>query len=273
MKKILLAAALVAVTGIAQAQATVSGTIRYDLSSSASTMTTGISKAEIAIGASEQLGGGLTLKGQLGFDGSKRNGSFSGTDSFVSLAGGFGSVMVGQVEAANSLLARGLGGAPVMSADGRGPVLASNTNVDIVKYTAPMVGGFTASLSSTRAIDSTGTRASTIGLSGKVGPFDSAVDYNVANSRIRASVSTQVMGLTVGVGYSGNQENVADSFVVGASKRFGNMTVGAAFTHGNGEGREIGASYALSKRTSVRLAYQNLSNGADTTQIRFQHTF
>lgn len=273
MKKSLLAIALVASFGAVQAQTTVSGIVRYDLSNTSSVMSSGITKSEINLTNVEKLDGGLTLTAKLGLNGAARNGSFDGTDASMQVAGGFGSVLVGQIRTVNSITARGFGGAPVMGADGFGPVLAADTNSDIVKYATPAFGGFSGSVSSTRAIGTTGSRTSAFGLAGKVGAVDTAVDYNQDSGRVRASAATQVMGLTVGAGYSGNQLNVADSYVVGLSKQLGAFTFGGAYTNGNGSAKEAGVSYALSSRTEVRVAYQDLTTGPNTTQVRLGHSF
>jgi hypothetical protein len=274
MKKALTLLALVASVasvGVAHAQATVSGTIRYDLSNSASTLATGITKSEINVTAVEKLGSGVTVTAKLGLDGAERNGTTSGTDASVTVASGFGAVMVGQIELGNGIINNGYAGAPVIGADGS--VLAAKGNADIVKLYSPTVGGFTASVSSTRAIDSTVPRKTSLGIVGRVAGIATAVDYNVASNRIRASASTKVAGLTVGAGVSANEVGVKDSYAVGVSQQMGAITVGAAYSQGAGRAREVGVSYALSVRSTVQVAYQDLSTGNNTAQVRLQHTF
>lgn len=271
MKKIVISTLLMGLVAAAQAQTTLSGAIRYDLSNSASTLATGITKSEINVTAVEKLGSGVTVTAKLGLDGAERNGTTSGTDASVTVASGFGAVMVGQIELGNGIIGNGYAGAPVIGADGS--VLAAKGNADIVKLYAPSIGGFTATVSSTRAVDSTVPRKTSVGVVGKVAGIATAVDYNITSNRLRASASAKVGGLTVGAGVSANEVGVNDSYAVGVSTQVGAFTVGGAYSHGAGHAREVGVSYALSARSSVRVAYQDLSTGNNTAQVRLQHLF
>ena len=277
MKKLVLTVALAACFGAAQAQ-TVSGTIRYDLTKAENAnATSGITKSELVVKAAEDLGGGLSLSAQIGLDGAGRGETLAGTDAFVSVKSRIGSVTVGQTEAGNGIIARGYAGAPVIGADGS--VLAAKSNIDSIKYEAPAIAGFTASVSGSRAVDSTADYSYSLAVSGKVGPLDAGIDYNEASSRVRASASMAVAGLTVGAGYSGRETGVADSYALGVSMPIGVMTVGATYSNGNGTAKEVGVSYALSKRTSVAVAYRTVDgNSTDatnvaTSRVRLQHTF
>ena len=278
MKKIVISALLMGLFGLAQAQTTIGGTIRYDMNKAdGATTTSGISRSRIELTSVEQLGGGTTVTAKVGIDGAGRNETVSGTDASVAVAGKFGSVMAGQIELANGIIDRAYGGAPVMGADGT--VLAAKGNADIVKYSAPAIGGFTASVSGTRAIDSSADHSYTVGLTGKVGPMNTGVDYNEATKRVRASAMATVAGVTIGAGLSRNETSVADSWAVGASIPVGALTIGAAYSNGNGKASEVGASYALSKRTNVQLAYMDITNNSTsavnvaTTRVRLQHSF
>ena len=85
--------------------------------------------------------------------------------------------------------------------------------------------------------------------------------------------AAKVAGLTVGAGISANEVGVNDSYAVGVSTQVGAFTVGGAYSHGAGHAREVGVSYALSARSSVQVAYQDLSTGNNTAQVRLQHLF
>jgi hypothetical protein len=278
MKKMLLASALVALLSTAHADVGLSGSIRYDLTKADGTAaTSGISRSQLNVTSTEDLGGGMSVTGKVGIDGAGRNETVGGTDVSVAVASRAGTVLVGQIELGNGIIDRGYAGAPVMGADG--VVLAAKGNADIVKYSAPAVAGFTASVSGTRAVDTTAARAYTLGVAGKVGPLDTGVDYNETTKRVRASASAAVMGLTVGAGVSRNETGVADSYALGASKAFGPVTVGAAYSDGNGTAKEVGAQYSLSKRTAVQVAYRKVednttvANNVATTRVRLQHLF
>lgn len=277
MKKILIAGAALALFGFAQAQ-TVSGTMRYDVTKAQGTAaTTGITKSEIVFKATEDLGGGMSVAAQMGLNGNGRGETLAGTDATIAISGGFGTVSVGQIEAGNGIIGRAYAGAPVIGADGS--VLGGSANLDSIKYTAPAIGGFTASVGGTRAVDATTARSYTVALSGAVGPLDTGVDYNETSKRVRVSAKATVAGITVGAGWSGRETGKADSRAIGVSMPVGALTVGATRSTGDGTANEFGASYALSKRTSVGYAFKSVNanataaNNIVTNRVRLQHTF
>lgn len=279
MKKVFLAVALIATIGAVNAQATMSGVLNYDIARSASNgSSSGMSDAKIIFNATEQLGGGLIASATLGFNGASRGASLSGQDATVSLSSKhLGSVTVGHFEAKNGIVGLGNAGAPVMGSDGK--VLSGSSNLDGIKYVSPSFAGITGSVSATRAIGSTVSHAVSYGLTGKVGPVTASFDHNSDNDRNRISGSVDLLGVTVGAGYSLNQTGVADSRTFGASKSFGPLLVGAAYSVGDGKSNEVGAQYNLSKRTSVSVSYRKVegnsvvANNESTTRVRLQHLF
>ena len=277
MKKILIAGAIMALFGVAQAQ-TVSGTMRYDLTKAeGAAATSGIAKSEVVFKTTEDLGGGMSVAAQMGLNGNGRGETLGGTDASITIGGGFGSVTVGQVEAGNGIIGRAYAGAPVIGADGS--VLAGAANIDSIGYKTPAIGGLTFGISGSRAVDATTARSYTVSASGTVGPLDAGVDYNETSKRVRASAKMTVAGVTVGAGWSGRETGTADSRAFGASTTLGAMTVGATRSSGDGTATEVGASYALSKRTSVAVAYKTVADNATsatnitTSRVRLQHTF
>lgn len=277
MKKTLLALATICAMGVSSAQ-TVSGTMRYDVTKAEGAVaTTGIAKSEVVFKATEDLGGGMSVAAQMGLNGNGRGETLAGTDASITIGGGFGSVTVGQVEAGNGIIGRAYAGAPVIGADGS--VLAGPGNIDTVGYKTPAIAGVTFGVSGSRAVDATTARSYTYSASGTVGPLDTGVDYNETSKRVRASASMTVAGLTVGAGWSGRETGVADSRAIGVSMPIGALTIGAARSTGNGTANEVGASYAMSKRTSVAVAYKDVTGNSTsatniaTSRIRLQHTF
>ena len=277
MKKILIAGAIMALFGVAQAQ-TVSGTIRYDWTKAEGAVaTTGIAKSEVVFKATEDLGGGMSVAAQMGLNGNGRGETLAGTDATIAISGGFGSVTVGQVEAGNGIIGRAYAGAPVIGADGS--VLGGAANIDSIGYKTPAVAGLTFGISGSRAVDATTARAYTVSASGTVGPLDAGVDYNETTKRVRASAKATVAGITVGAGWSGRETGIADSRAFGVSMPVGPLTVGAARSTGNGTANEFGASYTMSKRTSVGYAYKSVTGNStsatniSTSRVRLQHTF
>lgn len=277
MKKIVISALLAGLVSVASAQSVISGVVNYDYTKGTGAATTGLADSQINIVATENIGSTIKVTAGLGLNGAGRNETLAGTDAYVSIAAPVGIVTVGQLEVANGLKANTFGLAPVMGADGT--VLGAKSNLDVVKYTAPAIGGFAVSVSSTRAIDGTGDRSTLLGVAGKISAFNTTVDYKEDTKRVRASASTTVAGLTVGAGVSRQETGVADSWVVAAAVPVGQFTVGAAYSDGNGKAKEVGVQYNFSKRTAAQVAYRDVTenttvaNNVATTRVRLSHSF
>lgn len=278
MKKIVISALLAGLVSVASAQAVVSGVVNYDYKkSTGATATTGLADSQIMLSATEDIGTGIKITAGVGLNGAGRNETISGRDAYIGVDAPVGTVTVGQIEVANGLKANTFGLAPVMGADG--VVLGAAANKDLIKYATPAVGGFSASVASIRDVDSTGERTNVYGVTGKVAMFNTAVDYTDTTKRVRASASTKLGGLTLGGGVSRNETGVADSWTVAAAMPVGPVTVGAAYSDGNGKAKEVGAQYNLSKRTAIQVAYRDVTdnttaaNNVATTRVRLSHLF
>jgi len=278
MKKIAIAAVLALAAGVAAAQVTVGGTIRYDIVGTKDTRaTTSITKSEITVTAVEDLGGGVVARAGLGFDTAGRGGTVTGTDTFVSITAPVGTVTVGQFEVVNGILARSQDLASVVGSEG--VVLAGNADQNVIQYTTPAVAGFSASVAALRDIGSTNKHVYVVGANGAVGPVDAAIDYTDDTKRVRVSGSVDIAGFAVGAGWSGNETGVDNSWSVAAAVPVGAFTVGAVFSRGDGEAREVAVAYNFSQRTTVTLAHQDVTknstvaNNIGTTRVRLQHQF
>jgi hypothetical protein len=277
MKKIFIAGALLAALGVAQAQTSVTGVINYDFTKqSGAKMATGLADSEININTTEDLGA-VKVTASLGLNGAGRGEELSGTDAYIAILSPVGAVTVGQVEAANGLKANTFGMAPVMGADGI--VLAAKSNIDMVKYTTPAIAGFTGSVSATRGVDSTGEHSYVAGLKGAVGPVKATADYTNTSKRVRVSGSMDLGMAQVGAGWSGNETGRKNSWTVASAVPVGPLTVGAAYSNGDGKAVELGTTYALSKRTGVSAAVRKVkdnsveSNNSTDYRVRVSHSF
>jgi len=278
MKKIAIASALTLMAGVASAQVVVGGTIRYDMTKAdGSASTTGIAKSEVTFRSTEDLGNGIKVTAGLGLNGAERGATVTGTDAFIAVATPAGEVMVGQVEVANGLLANTQGLTPVQGSEGI--VLGATANYDVAQYTSPAMMGFKATATALRGIDATDDHTYVVGVEGKVGPVAARADYTDGTERVRVSGQVNVMGVAVGAGWSGNETGVKDSWIVAAAVPVGPVTVGATYANGNGKATAVAAKYALSKRTSIGLAYRDVTENSvaaknvATTRVRLQHTF
>ena len=279
MKKALVAVVILAALGTAHAQFKIGGKIAYDIkrASNSSTTVSPMDTSNINFTATESIGNGITVRAYAEIQPGGNGTAAEGNDMYIDVATPVGSVKVGQIEAANGIIGLGLGDAPVMGQDG--VVLGAKSNVQSVSYTTPAVSGFAFKVSNTRAINNTGVNKTAFGATYTAGAISSAVDYDQTTERVRASAKVTVRGVTVGAGVSRNELSVANSYVMGASYTQGAVTVGAAYSDGNGTAKEYGAEYALSKRTSIQVAVAQVNsnttaaNNTDTYRVRVSHSF
>jgi predicted porin len=213
MKKTLIALAVVAVSGAAFAQSsmTLSGKlgIAYTANKSAAGVKSnglGVTDGNVTFAAVEDLGGGLKAAASMDVrvrgresadDGSSsacaalpcaatRDG-VGGRDASVSLMGGFGTVTLGAVEAGNGIIGLASAGAPVIGQD-NGVTLDAAANVDLLAYTTPaLFPGLTAKVLLIDSISNPGADgmesastlqdATLVGVNYSAGPLAVAADY------------------------------------------------------------------------------------------------
>ena len=297
MKKNLVAVAALAVAGGAFAQSTVNltgklafGYESVKAQSGAKANGLRVTDGDFVLTAVEDLGGGMKAQASMAVQSRGRTTAVAGRDATVSLMGGFGVVTIGAVEAGNGILGLAGAGAPVLGLDNGSTMLAGGTNVDLLSYTTPNMGGFTAKLqmfdmSSTAAGSGTGGMESTavaqdgfvIGADYANGPVKFSADYTsygantaaapVGDNRIRISGNYNLGVATVGLGFQKTAlvggTDVKD-LALGVSAPFGPVTVGLVYgTHKVGagaanKGLDLGVQYDLSKRTNLRVVYQSI---------------
>jgi len=248
MKKSLIAlAALAAVTAAsAQSTVTLSGKLAFGYqsaqSATAGTLGTvnglGVTDGDFVLTAVEDLGGGLKATMVMSTLSRGRDTTISGRDSSITLGGGFGSVMVGAIEAANGILGLAAAGAPVIGLDSRGAAqsdtstgstlsgisraaVSTAANTDILMYTTPSISGFSFSaaiMDAPAAFGAQNTAAShdsmMLRASYAAGPlaamvdmtqFDknamTAVSASTPDDRLRLSASYDLGVMKIGGGY------------------------------------------------------------------------
>jgi len=318
MKKTLVAIAALALVGAASAQSTVNLTGKFRFAYQAFNNGTGAATAksngfavtdgDVVFAAVEDLGGGLKAGATMAVRvrGRGAAGVVDGRDSTVWLAGGFGSLTGGAVEAANGIIGLGGAGAPVIGLD-NGVSLDGGTNVDWLAYTTPNMGGFTATVQLIDSIGAPGAGgmqslaatqdATLVGVGYSNGPINFKGDYTsfganaaaapTADTRLRLSGNYNLGVATLGLGYQQkeNSANLKDKqWILGVAAPFGPVTVGANFVRRSDNAGlkvsswNLGAQYNLSKRTYVQAAYQSQDSNAvanNITQLRLQlaHSF
>jgi predicted porin len=323
MKKTLIALAAVAVTGAAFAQSnvTLSGKLRfaYENLDKKTVNATPASKqqglrvtdGDFRLTATEDLGGGLRATAYMEVSSRGRDHTPSGRDAGITLSGGFGSVFIGAIEAANGIEPLASAGAPVygdLDANNFGyTVISGAGNVDMLRYTTPTMNGFNAYFSILDATGAGGSQStsttqdiSQVGFNYAAGALRVAGDYAkwgkngvtstaVQKNRTRISGNYNLGVATVGAGYEVvSLRNGLDdkSTMFGVSVPLGAITVGATMAEGKLEGAqkrtgyELGAKYDLSKRTYVGVHYLSSKDKSATTpgtdtkfRVQLAHSF
>lgn len=326
MKKSLVALAALAVVGAASAQSTVtlSGKLgfAYKTAESNGAVQTkanglGVTDGDFVLKATEDLGGGLKATASMAVQSRGRDTDIKGRDASLTVAGGFGSVMVGAIELGNGIIGLGGADAPTMGMDGETgygsslsrAILSDVMNMDVLMYTSPSFSGFTvaaAVLDAGKAygMESTATTqdGTLVGLNYAAGPLAVALDYTNfglngvlattpgLDNRTRLSASYDLGVVKLGAGYefiktTAAADNGEKQYLLGVSAPVGAaLTVGANYARNTKDadntisGYELGANYALSKRTGVQVAYQSLqedtvANRATAFRVRLLHSF
>ena len=205
------------------AQVTLSGkyAFAYQSTTTAAGVTTkgGLTTdGDIVFAAKEDLGSGMSISASsaLKLRGRAASGSTDGRDASMTLAGGFGKIMVGSIEAGNGILGLGGAGAPVIGLDDSAKTLSGAANVDLIRYYTPeLAPGLTAYISSVEGVVGAGgsTSASTqVGVSYSAGALKvsgdvvnyatgaaaAAVDGSCATGAILSALSTATATCTGG---------------------------------------------------------------------------
>ena len=210
--------AAVAVAGVASAQVTLTGKLSYGYSTNHSNKEAsgtnatatgqlatpgtqaakdvagfGVHDGHFTMSGSEDLGGGLSAAASMEILSRGRGTEISGRNASLTVSGGFGSVMMGAIEAGNGIMPLGQAGAPGVGLDGK--VLSAAANVDIVKYTLPtLMEGLTLAASVTDAPGNTAGRSAgySQGYSAAfaIGALSASIDYtDYKNTKSTAAVT------------------------------------------------------------------------------------
>jgi predicted porin len=186
--------------------------------------------------------------------------------------------------------------------------------IDLISYTLPAFGPVTlnvlygevgAGTGGTRngtvsAATSDGSTVALVGARYSAGPLAAALDYttydgptastasDTTDNRIRVSGRYDLGVAAIGLGYETRSYKFSGEDItttlVGVSVPLGALSIGANYavnsrdnrTNGDITGLDLGASYALSKRTAVGVFYQKQENDTQEgtfTRVRLLHSF
>ena len=326
MKKTLIALAAVAslaTSGAAFAQATISGFMAYgyvgtavgkNATTAASTSGgLGLDTAEMYITAKEDLGGGMTAGGTMGFGGMGRGEGFYGTNYTMYVQNAMGKLTLGAVKSGD-YISSGLASSGVNYYDfGDRGNFGARSSRDIISFDTK-AGPIALTLSHQEAGNqtgwgsggegSTGQRLSIISGTYVEGKLKANSQYftwdnQVANSQATPASTFRLSGnynlgvATVGAGmqkvtytYGNAATNTGFSVAVPMGAVTLGAMVGSRVTEGYTDSAKNGtqastslnASYALSKRTGVTGQYSSWDNGigaekSNLTLVLLTHSF
>jgi hypothetical protein len=315
MKKTLIALAVVAVSGTAFAQSSVSLTGKLRFAYGTAKATTGVKTTGVGvtdgdwnIAAVEDLGGGLKAGANMALRLRGRDAATDGTstgvgarprDSSMYLTGGFGTVLVGAIEAGNGLLPLVTAGGPNYIGLDNGAQLAAAGNVDILQYTSPSFSGFSVKAATLDTVGGNGSQTggyiNLIGANYANGPLSAALDFTgygsastTTDSRTRISANYDLGMARVGAGFQ-TAKSVAsldkNETAVSVSVPVGAFNIGGIYassktegTAGTNTGFDLAVQYNLSKRTYVAFQAQSTkaagaSASATAQRVQLSHSF
>ena len=333
MKKTLVALAALAVVGAASAQATLTGKVGFayqGYSAKAMPATTATARSQYAaavvdaplvpavemtglamtdatfnLGMTEDLGGGLTAAGSIGFDaGSAQFGlQQNRRNTSLSVAGGFGTVAFTQTRTTTLLQSALLSpAANAWSSSDAGIISRSTT--DQFAYTSPAIGAIKLSAGvselGTDGHETPAINAIGLGASYAAGPVGLAVAYKsisagraaltagVRTNHLEAMASYDLGVAKVAVGFDGARANVLESATEGnAVSLSASMPLGAQavagfdyITRDANTFSQYAIQYNLSKRTALNGSFGNMSNtkvdgvtSGNMYRLAIYHTF
>ncbi len=288
MKKSLIALAVLAASGVAMAQSSVTmyGVVDLSLAKSngvsAQMSGNGImnnGSSRLGVRGVEDLGGGLkasfNFEQQINAEDGATNAKGFDRAAWLALSGGFGQVKLGR-DLNPSFWAVAnweLTGAANYSAvgtqfgwTGQGP----RTN-SMFQYSTPNLGGFSASLAYTMKPDNGGNAKYDLNAIYRNGPLVAALAYNKTNTfkGNMALGGSYDFGMVKVAGSVQNNGGPSKGFTLGATVPVGPVSLTFDIARENGTGMKntdflLEAKYALSKRTFTYAAYykDGDSNGA-----------
>ena len=291
MKKIVIATMLAAASIVATAQITVSGNLRPFLDnttvagSNSSSMKSDSSR--IGISASETLGGGLTARAMIETSVSATNPvtgtetKFGDRQTTVGLSSKIGSIDIGRKFNSHflAITSNDVFGTAYGSIAGDVHNLRTIRSGDAIFVTAG-AGNFSGSFDRTVTIGTESTSYSAVGVLGPVLATIAVFESGTVKSTMIAG-QTSVLKLKTYVSYSLDKDNAVESTgtLIGASMPISTSPLTAKISYGTKslgdvKAYNVGADYALSKRTALSVAYRNVT-GSDTKQtgIGVTHQF
>ena len=283
MKKIIITAALLATTALASAQTTVYGRMNATVDNTKTGDTTVNSIvndiSHIGFSVKEDLGGGLSARAVIETSiGSQDPVTSPATQlgdrqSTVGLAAKFGSVDVGRnVHGVFTTLGAGDSFGALY-----GSVAGDVHNLRGLRLSNGVFARVTAlpgvSLGADRTYTATGQEATVYSAGTKIGIANLGIAQFEQGTEKSTVASANAKFGNTGVFYSYSDNKGVDAYkgnLVGVSQKMGAYTLKAGYgkTNNNVEAYNVGAEYALSKRTDLLVSYRNVDKAGTTADIK-----
>ncbi|MFZ5483337.1 MAG: porin [Pseudomonadota bacterium] len=306
MKKSLIALAVAGVVAAPAAFAAtgnvdVYGKLRVSLSSIDGDWELGDQVSRIGFKGTEDLGGGLKAVWQIesgvggnGMTGGVGTASIASRNTFVGLAGGFGTVVMGRHDTPYKMAGSAdLFGDTLADAQNNGGIIGAG-NFDLrvdraLAYISPDFSGFHVAAAVVPGIagDNELTDAYSVAAMYKNGPLNASLGYEDHNNLAdedawKVNVGYAMGDLKLGATYESQEYagNDNDNWLVSAAYGMGPITLAAQY--GDTETNDfkqwtLGMIYAMSKRTSAALAYSNIDfdggDDIDAFTVQLNHDF
>ena len=273
--------AAVAVAGVASAQVSITGAVAFSLQNTVKSGDTvlDMSDGDINFSASEDLGGGMSVKAATSISNEALRGNgTTANNTTISISGDFGSIAYLNVLSGASKLSAG-----ASLEDDMSDAMGGYSTVNVLDYTLPAFIP-NASVTLEWAADDatnmafTGSSPAVI-VNWSAGALSSYIEFSTSGTSswdIRPSYDFGVAKISGRSASSGARE-----FAI--TMPMGSATVGYQYGKGatSGKAQAIAANVALSKRTSLTYSYAigtfaaGTSAGADGTNYRVQlkHAF
>lgn len=283
MKKLIVTAALLATTGLAVAQTSIYGRVNatVDSTKTGSTKVDSIVNdiSHIGFRVQETLGSGLTARAVIETSVATQDPTNGGNtqlgdrQSTLGLAGSMGSVDIGRnVHGVFTTLADGDSfGALYGSIAGDVHNLRGLRLSNGVFARATFIPGFTVGMDRTHT--GTGNEATVYSVTGKVAGVNVGVASFEQGSEKSTVASAGMRVGNTGVFYSYSDNSGATNskgHLIGASQKMGAVTVKAGYgtTNRDVKAYNVGAEYAMSKRTDLLVSYRSVDAAVASADVK-----
>jgi hypothetical protein len=279
MKKTLIAMAAVAVAGAASAQVSITGAVGFGYSKDAGAKGYKVTDGNVTFSATEDLGGGLSVKASTKLDSLLGRGTTNPTnaDATVTVSAGGASVTMGSFESTNDARKGDVSGLSLEHGLDKTEYNLQSGNFDGIAASFNVMDGLTVGLAHTEAANTSGTALGDVNATTKVTKMSATYSagplmVHLAQANYTGSTASRTMfaatydlGVAkVGVGTANDGGGATDNATIASvNVPMGAVSFGLArATSGSAKGTVMGANYAMSKQTTVYLSRQT-STDAD----------